>query len=90
VQSVQAEPRRETIASGLQRLSAQLVFEASTPGLQQSLSELETGLPFVFVDSLAIQPATAMSVDTRPADKLRITLTVTSYWKAVGLVGAER
>lgn len=90
VQSVQAEPRRETITPGLQRLSAQLAFEASTNGLQRLLFELETGLPYVFVDSLAAQPAAVMSADARAGDKLRVTLTVTSYWKAPASVGAER
>jgi general secretion pathway protein M len=90
VQSVQAEPRRETMSPGLPRLSAQLVFDVSITALQRLLFGLETGLPFVFVDSLAVQPAVAMPGDARVGDKLHVTLIVTSYWKAGSPDGVDR
>ena len=90
LQSVQAEPKRETMSPGLQRLSAQLVCEVSIAALQRLLFDLETGLPFVFVDSLAVQPAAAVPGNARVGDKLHVTLIVTSYWKAGSLDGGDR
>jgi general secretion pathway protein M len=90
VQSVQTEPAREAVASGLQRLSAQLAFQASTSSLQCLLFDLEGGLPFVFVDSLMVQPATTTEAAGQAADKLRVSLTVTSFWKGVPAGGAQR
>jgi hypothetical protein len=90
VQSVQAEPKRETMPPGLRRLGAQLAFEASMAALQRFLFELEIALPLVFIDSLAVQPATAMQPDARVGDRLRVILTVTSYWKAGEGAGMDR
>jgi general secretion pathway protein M len=90
VQSVQAEPSRETKPPGLLRLSAQVAFDASIVALQKFLYDLETGLPFVFVDSLGAQPATAVQPGTRAGDRLRVTLTVTSYWKAGEAAGVRQ
>jgi general secretion pathway protein M len=89
VLSIQAEPKRETISPGLQRLGAQLAFDASQAALQRFLFDLETGLPFVFVDSLAVQPAAAAQ-GARAGDRLRVTLYVSSYWKAGEPAGASR
>src|SRR3990172_2871489 len=86
VQSIQTEPRREIIPPGLHRLGAQLAFDSSMVALQRFLFELETGLPFVFVESLAAQPAPGVPPGSRMGDILRVSLTVTSYWKA----GADR
>jgi general secretion pathway protein M len=90
VKSVQAEPKRETISPGAQRLSAQLTFDASTEALQRLLFELETGLPFLFVDALAVQPATAVEAGARTGDRLRVTLMVSSYWKSGETAGGAR
>ena len=90
VQSVQAEAKTETVAPGFQRLTAQLTFDASITALQRFLFEIETGLPFVFVDSLAAQPAPVTQPDARPGDRVRIALTITSYWKANDKPGADR
>jgi general secretion pathway protein M len=81
VQSVQAEPVKDAAADGLRRLVAQLTFDSSIAGLQRLLFELETGVPFVFVDSITAQPATTSVPGTRPGDRLRVTLSVSSYWK---------
>jgi hypothetical protein len=88
VHSVQAEAKRETIPPGLQRLTAQLAFDASIVALQRYLFDLETGLPLVFVDALLAQPATQVRPGDRAGDRLRVTLTVTSYWKAGETAGA--
>jgi Type II secretion system (T2SS), protein M subtype b len=90
VQSVQAEPRRETIPPGLQRLSAQLAFDASVAALQCFLFDLETAQPFVFVESLTVQPTTVVQPGGRAGERLRVTLTLTSYWKAGETAGADR
>lgn len=90
VQSVQAEARRETLPPGLQRLSAQLAFDASIPALQRFLFDVETGLPLAFVDSLAAQPAPTAQPGVRTGDKVRVALTVTSYWKVDERAGGDR
>ncbi|HEX5958025.1 MAG TPA: type II secretion system protein GspM [Hyphomicrobiaceae bacterium] len=82
VQSVQAEPVKDAAGDGLRRLTAQLSFDTSTTGLQRLLFDLETGAPFMFVDVLAVQPATSSVPGTRVGDKLRVNLSVTSYWLA--------
>jgi hypothetical protein len=90
VQSVQAEAKSETVPPGFQRLSAQLGFDASITALQGFLFEIETGLPLVFVDSLAVQPAPAVQPDAPAGDRVRVGLTLTSYWKADEKAGADR
>jgi general secretion pathway protein M len=83
VQSVQAEPAREAAGTdGLRRLVAKLAFESSVTALQRLLFELETGTPFMFVDSLAVQPVAASAPGMRADDRLRVTLAVSSYWKS--------
>jgi hypothetical protein len=82
VQSVQAEPAREATAEGRQqRLVARLSFESSATALQHLLFALETGAPFIFVDTLAAQPAAGGAPGTRAEGRLRVTLAVSSYWK---------
>jgi general secretion pathway protein M len=81
VQSVQAERVKDAAADGLRRLVAQLTFDSSIAGLQRLLFELETGAPFVFVDSMTVQPAATSVPGTKPGDRLRVTLSVSSYWK---------
>ena len=89
VQSVQAEAKSEIIPPGFQRLMAQVAFDASMMALQRFLFEVETGLPFVFIDSLAAQAAPAQP-DVRAGDRVRVALTVTSFWKADDKPGADR
>ena len=82
VHSIQAEATTETIGEGLRRVNAQVAFDSSIDSLQQILFHLETAIPFVFVE-LDCRP-----VDTDPCprpkngDLLRITLSVSSYWKS--------
>jgi general secretion pathway protein M len=82
VLSVQSEPGREAGPEGLRQLTAQLSFDSSIGSLQRLLFDLETGAPFVFVNSLAAQPATTTTPGTRMGDRLRVTLLVWSYWKS--------
>ena len=77
-QSIQSEPTRDVNTAGLQRINAQLSFEGSINSLQQVLFDLEAGEPFVFVDTIAVQPATAPGA--RVGDRLRVTLMMSSYW----------
>lgn len=90
VQSVQAETSRETKPPGLLKLSAQLAFDAPMVALQRFLYELETGLPYVFVDSLGTQPTTVVQPGTRAGDRLRVTLIVSSYWKVGDPAGVRQ
>jgi general secretion pathway protein M len=80
VHSVQAEPVKDASPDASRRLVAQLTFDCSIAGLQRLLFELETGVPFVFVDSLAVQPATSPVPGARMGDRLRVALSVSSYW----------
>ena len=82
VHSVQAEPVKDAAVDGLRRLVAQLSFDSSTTGLQRLLFDLETGAPFMFVDTLVVQPAAASAPGARAADKLRVNLSTTGYWRA--------
>lgn len=80
-QSVQAEPMREAAAvDGLQRLTAKLTFDGSIATLQRLLFDLETGLPFMFVDTLAVQPTSVSTAGAGAEDRLRVTLVMSAYW----------
>jgi general secretion pathway protein M len=82
VQRVQAETRRESKSEGMRRLTAEIVFDASSEALQRLLFDLETGTPFVFVDTLSVQPVSSSGtakMETRP-ELLRGSLIVSSYW----------
>jgi hypothetical protein len=83
VQSIQAETSRATAApaGGLHKLNAQLSFESGIAPLQKLLFSLETGTPFVFVDSLSVQPSTGVPPGGRMGDKLRVNLVLSSYWQ---------
>jgi general secretion pathway protein M len=60
------------------RVSLTLSFEIEQAALQKMLYDLEAGLPFLFIDRLAIQ-----SVDSAKEDstRMRITLTVAGQWQ---------
>jgi hypothetical protein len=77
VRSARAEVTREAVADGVQRLVARLSFDGSMAALQSLLFDLETGAPFIFVDTLAVQPSSpAMGVD----ETLQVTLVLSAYW----------
>jgi len=83
VHSIQAEATTDVTGDGLHRLNAQITFDGSTDALQRVLFDLETGLPFVFVDSLLVQPAATLAPGEKPGQILRITLAASSYWKGL-------
>jgi general secretion pathway protein M len=84
VQRVQAATDRDAKSEGMRRVTAEIVFDASNDALQHFLFDLETGTPFVFVDTLSTRPASASEnakMGTNP-EVLRSSLTVSSYWSS--------
>jgi Type II secretion system (T2SS), protein M subtype b len=82
VHSIQAEVTNDVVEGGLRRLNAQITFDSSVETLQKLLFALETAVPFIFVDSLVVQPVLASTTSTNVGDRLRVTLVASSYWKA--------
>jgi len=84
VHSIQAEATSEVTPDGLRRLNVQLICDGSTGSLQRLLFALETFVPFIFVDSLVIQPVSSTAPgSSRPEEALRVTLEASSYWKSI-------
>jgi general secretion pathway protein M len=84
VQRVKAETGRDAKSDGMRRVTAEIVFDASNDALQHLLFDLETGTPFVFVDTLSTKPASASETaktGTNP-EVLRSSLIVSSYWSS--------
>jgi general secretion pathway protein M len=84
VQRVQAETGRDAKSEVMRRVTAEIVFDASSDALQHLLFDLETGTPFVFVDTLSAQPATpsgTAKMGINP-EVLRSSLVVSSYWSS--------
>ncbi len=77
VRSIQADSSKNVAEDGLRILSAQLTFDSSLGALQEFLFAIETAMPYIFVDSMIIQP----SNPSAGADRLRVTLAASSYWK---------
>jgi general secretion pathway protein M len=82
VRSIQAEATAESFGEGLRRLNAQITFDGSIVALQRILFDLETAKPFIFVDSLHVQPSSSGARGTEPGEMLRVTLVASSYWKS--------
>jgi general secretion pathway protein M len=83
VHSIQAEATADAIGDGLRRLNAQTTFDSSMDSLQKILFELETALPFIFIDSIVVQPAPTSASGAKPWETLRVTLVASSYWKSL-------
>jgi general secretion pathway protein M len=83
VHSIQAEVTTDKVGDGLRRLNAQTTFDSSLVSLQKALFELETKIPFIFVESIAVQPAPISSAGATN-ELLRVTVVVSSYWKSFG------
>ncbi len=81
VHSIQAEATTDVAGEGLRRLNAQIAFDGSIGALQKVLFDLETAIPFIFIDSLLVQPTTTSGPATKPGEALRVTLVASSYWK---------
>jgi len=82
VHSIQAEATTDSTGDGLRRLNAQINFDGSIETLQKVLFDLETALPFVFVDSIVIQIAPTSTPGAKVGQSLRVTLVASSYWKS--------
>ena len=81
VHSIQAEVGNDVVADGLKHLNAQATFDSSVDALQKALFAIENAVPFIFVDSLVVQPALT-SASSNTDDRLKVTLVVSSYWKS--------
>ena len=82
VHSIQAEATTDATDEGLRRLNAQITFDGSIGALQKVLFDLETTIPFVFINSLLVQPTATAAPATGPGETLRVTLVASSYWKS--------
>jgi general secretion pathway protein M len=82
IHSIQAEATADTTNDGLRRLNAQTTFDSSMDSLQKILFELETAVPFIFINSIVVQPAPSSASGAKPWETLRVTLVASSYWKS--------
>jgi general secretion pathway protein M len=84
VQRVQAESGRDAKSDGMRRVTAEIVFDASSDVLQHLLFDIETGTPFVFVDTLSAQPTSPSGTAKTgiSPEILRSSLAVSSYWSS--------
>jgi hypothetical protein len=83
VHSIQAEVTNEVTADGLRRISTQVTFDGAMETVQKALFALESSVPFVFVDSIALQPAPTSASGSNVGERLRVSLVVSSYWKTL-------
>jgi general secretion pathway protein M len=60
-------------------VSATVNWELEQPALQQLLYDLESGMPFLFVDQLVAQGPAAAA--TPPQGKLRLVISVSGQWR---------
>lgn len=82
IHSIQAEATADATDDGLRRLNAQTTFDSSMESLQKILFELETAVPFIFINSVVVQPAPTSASGAKPWETLRVTLAASSYWKS--------
>jgi general secretion pathway protein M len=54
--------------------------ELDQPALQQLIYDLETGMPFLFIDQLVVQ-APAAATAAAPSGKLRVLIAVSGQWQ---------
>jgi len=62
-------------------IRVQATLEISLNALQKLLYEIETGTPYLTVDSLAIQPSSVSVEQESPQASLRVTLTLRGLWR---------
>jgi general secretion pathway protein M len=60
-------------------ISATASCELQQPALQQLLYDLETGMPFVYVDKLQVEAPTA--VTGKPGGPLHVSISVSAQWQ---------
>jgi hypothetical protein len=80
VRSIQSEAATNLAEEGLRHLSAQITFDGSIEALQEFLFVVETAVPYIFVDSMIVQPSSTQAAGNEPT-RLRVTLVASSYWK---------
>jgi general secretion pathway protein M len=83
VHTIQAEATSDVTGDGLRRLNTQMTFDSSMDALQKVLFDLETAIPFVFVDSVLVQPTATAAPAAKIGETLRVTLVASSYWKGL-------
>jgi general secretion pathway protein M len=81
VLSSQIDLQGSETKQGYVRLSANLEIDQSN--LQQLLYELETGMPFLFIDQLVVQmPQSAGRIDTETeTPRMRVQIDVSGQWQ---------
>jgi general secretion pathway protein M len=59
-------------------ISVTATCELDQPALQALLYDLESGMPFLYVDQLQVQ---APAADGRPGEKLRVSISISGQWQ---------
>ena len=83
VHIIQAEATSDVTGEGLRRLNTQITFDGSMDTLQKVLFDLETAIPFIFVESVLVQPTATAAPGAKIGETLRVTLVASSYWKGL-------
>ncbi len=89
VHSIQARADSDASGEGLRRISVELVFDSKIEGLQSLLFDIETAVPFIFVNTMAVQSSAAVTA-AKAEETLRVTLAASSYWKSGAVSEASR
>lgn len=77
--SVQSDSEEMPEAGGQVKVALQVVFDGTIEAVQKVLFQLETGVPYVFVDAVTIRPDSTLK--EQASTLLRVTLNVSSYWR---------
>jgi general secretion pathway protein M len=81
VHSIQAQVNADSTPQQLRRIGSELTFDGRMESLQQFLFEVETNVPFIFVDAMSVQPSAAEARKGLDDTMLRVILSASSYWK---------
>jgi hypothetical protein len=89
VHSIQAQVNSDSAPQQLRRIGSELTFDGPMDSLQKLLFEVENNVPFIFVDSMSVQP---LPLDTKGLGEvvLRVTLTSSAYWQNHSTSGNEQ
>jgi hypothetical protein len=82
VHSIQAQVNADPTPQQIRRIGSELTFDGRTESLQRFLFEVETNVPFIFVDALSVQPLQAEARKGPSETMLRVTLSTSAYWKS--------
>jgi general secretion pathway protein M len=80
VHSIQAQVNADSDPQLPKRIYSELTFDGKIEALQRFLFELETNVPFIFVDAVAVQLAPSEAKKDVGDAILRATLTTSAYW----------